>query len=1150
MFAHLHVHTEYSLLDGACRVEELVRRASELGQTSLAITDHGVMYGCVNFYNTCIKYGIKPIIGCEVYVAVRGLEQKSHGIDNDRNHLVLLCKNEIGYRNLISMVSKSWTEGFYTKPRVDKELLKKHSEGLIALSGCLAGEVNRAILRGDYQNAKDVALWFKGVFGSDYYLEMQNHGYSEQLSVNPALKRLSAELDIPLVATNDVHYTNKEDHEIQEILLCIGTNHVVGENTGMSFRTREFFLKSEKEMLEAFSDYPEAVSNTGEIVDKCDFDFRFGNIVLPHFDVPNNMDHSVYFRNQCFYGLDMLFESDPPQEYVDRLEYELDVINKMGYVDYFLIVADFIAFAKRNDIPVGPGRGSGAGSLAAYCMGITGIDPIRYNLLFERFLNPERVSMPDFDIDFCFVRRQEVIDYVCRKYGNDHVAQIVTFGTLAARAAIRDVGRALGMSYPLVDSIAKMIPNTLHITLDSALKESPELINIYRSNNDAHRLIDISKKVEGMLRHASTHAAGVVITREPVSYYVPLALNDSNAVTQYTMTELESLGLLKMDFLGLRNLTTIHDAVVMIRKIKPSFDIDKIPLDDPLTFKLLSEGKTEAVFQLESDGMKRTLMRLKPRSIEDLTAIISLYRPGPADSIDTYIRNKNNPERTEYKTEKLRDILGVTYGCMVYQEQVMEICREIAGYSYGRADLVRRAMAKKKQDVMDKERRNFIYGLKNDDGSVNCAGAVANGIDERTANEIFDEMSGFAKYAFNKSHACAYAHISYQTAYLKTHFPCQFMASTMSSVLDSGRKIAAYISEASKMGIKTLPPSVNESGNGFTVRGDSIIFGLEAVKNVGKGLIRKIVDERELNGKYKSFSDFMKRLYGREFNRRAAESLIKVGACDCLDENRNRMLLLLPQIFDALDSEGSRNIAGQIGFFDAGSELSSDDEFSSDTDIEDFTLTEKLSFEKELAGFYFSGHPMAEYEYIYRIIHASEITGLLSGDRHLDGKTVRLFGMIASVDVRKTKKGDRMCILRLEDLSGDIECLAFSSVFEKKREMFSVGKIVVVDGRVSEKENEDPSVICFDISPNPDQLYPKEKYKRKTGVFIRINRANSLNAEKAKALCRLFPGSSDVYFFDEKTESSKKIGRIDYSDPVKAYLISAFGKENIVFRKD
>lgn len=859
-FTHLHLHTEYSLLDGACRLDDLLDRAVELGMDSMAITDHGVMYGAVDFYKKAKARGIKPIIGCECYLASRGRKDKVHALDSERYHLVLLCENATGYQNLISMVSKSWTEGFYTKPRIDRELLEKYHEGIIALSACLAGEIPRALMADDYERAKEKALWYNNVFGQgNFFLELQNHGIREQKQIEPMLIRLSKETGIPLVATNDTHYVRKEDSKIQQVLICIATNTTLGQGNGLEFDSDEFYLKSEEEMYELFSHVPEAIENTQIIADRCNYDFEFGNTKLPHFEVPGGRDHFEWFKEQCYAGMHRNYGENPPKEYFDRLNYELDVINKMGYVDYFLIVHDFIRYAKSKGIPVGPGRGSGAGSIAAYCIGITGIDPMKYNLLFERFLNPERVSMPDFDVDFCYERRGEVIDYVIEKYGADHVAQIVTFGTLAARAAIRDVGRAMGIPYNVVDNVSKQVPRELNITIQKALKKSPEFRALYESSDEIKNLIDTSMKVEGMPRHTSTHAAGVVITRDPVASYVPLALNDNSPVTQYTMTTLEELGLLKMDFLGLRTLTVINDAVRMIRQKDKSFDINKIDITDKATYEMMASGQTEGVFQFESAGMKSVLVGLKPVDIEDLIAVISLYRPGPMDSINTYIENRHHPEKTVYKTEKLRDILDVTYGCMIYQEQVMQIFRSLAGYSYGRADIVRRAMSKKKHDVMEKERKNFIYGMVREDGTVECDGCVKRGIPAEVANDIFDDMSSFASYAFNKSHATAYAYVAYQTAYLKCHYPCEFMAALLSSVLDNTDKVTEYTDECNRIGIKILPPNVNESYDNFTVSDGNIRFGMLAIKNLGRSFIKNIISERNA-GRFTSFYNFCSKI--------------------------------------------------------------------------------------------------------------------------------------------------------------------------------------------------------------------------------------------------------------------------------------------------
>ena len=871
-FTHLHLHTEYSLLDGACRIEGLMQRVKALGQTAVAITDHGVMYGCVDFYKAAKKAGVKPIIGCEVYVATRTRFDKVNRIDGS-NHLVLLCKNETGYKNLIKMVSAGFTEGFYNKPRVDHELLEEYHEGLICLSACLAGEIPQALLAGDYEKAKNLARYYEDLFGKgNYYIEIQDHRLDEQRTVLPLLVRLSRETGIPLVATNDAHYLEKEDSRMQHILICIQTNKTVNDDDVLEFGTDEFYVKSTDEMYELFSAWPEACENTNRIAEMCSFDFEFGVTKLPYFVAPDGMDNKEYFVKLCRDGLLRRYGADVPEDIRARLDYEISIIDRMGYINYYLIVFDFINYAKSQGIPVGPGRGSGAGSLAAYCVGITNIDPIKYNLLFERFLNPERVSMPDFDIDFCYERRQEVIDYVIRKYGADHVAQIVTFGTMAARAAIRDVGRVLDMPYGTVDGIAKLVPMEPKMTLTKALSISRELKARYDADPQVKELIDMSLKLEGMPRHASTHAAGVVITREAADEYVPLATNDGNPVTQFTMTTIEELGLLKMDFLGLRTLTVIDDAEKMIRKREPGFSMDAVPYDDQRVYAMLNAGETEGVFQMESGGMTQAVMGLQSKSLEDIIAIISLYRPGPMESIPTYIANRHNPGNVKYKTPQLEHILDVTNGCIVYQEQVMQICRELAGFSYGQADLVRRAMSKKKHDVMEKERQHFVHG--NTEPGHECAGCVANGISETVANAIFDDMSSFASYAFNKAHAAAYAVVAYQTAYLKRHYPREFMAALLTSVLDNTGKVIEYTAECQRMGIRVLPPDINASDAGFTVEGKDIRFGLLALKNVGRNLIATVVRERS-GTPYRSLYDFCKRLHGTEINRRAVESMIK-----------------------------------------------------------------------------------------------------------------------------------------------------------------------------------------------------------------------------------------------------------------------------------
>ncbi|MBQ0083575.1 MAG: DNA polymerase III subunit alpha, partial [Clostridiales bacterium] len=916
-FSHLHVHTEYSLLDGCCRIDGLLERAKNLGQTSIAITDHGVMYGAVEFYKKAKEKGIKAIIGCEVYVAPRRRTDKDKFYDSEYSHLVLLCKNEQGYKNLIKMVSLAFTEGFYSKPRVDKELLEKYSDGLICLSACLAGEIPKLISNSRTEEAKNTALWYRDVFGEgNYYLELQDHGIYEQKGVNAGLIRISNETGIPLVATNDVHYILPEDSEAHKVLLCVQTGKKLGDKDTLEFKTDEFYLKSEQEMAEIFSAVPEAISNTEVIASKCNFAFEFGNIKLPYFDI-GERDHFEYFREKCYEGLRKNYGESPKKEAVERLEYELGVINKMGYVDYYLIVADFVNYAKTHDIPVGPGRGSGAASIAAYCIGITGIDPLRYNLLFERFLNPERVSMPDFDIDFCFVKRQEVIDYVVAKYGTERVAQIVTFGTMAARAAVRDVGRVMDIPYALCDKVAKLIPQEMKITIASALKKSADLKNMYESDESVKKMIDMAVKLEGMPRNASTHAAGVVISDKALNEYVPLSVNDEAVVTQYTMTALDELGLLKMDFLGLRNITIISDTEKAIRKTEPDFNIENVPLDDSQTIAMMAQGFTDGVFQFESEGMRSVLRQFVPENIEDLIAILSLYRPGPMDSIPKYIHNRHHPEDVKYAHPLLEPILKVTYGCIVYQEQVMQICVSLAGYSMGRADIVRRAMSKKKHDVMKKERSAFIYGEKDENGNIICEGAMSRGVPEEVASQIFDEMSAFASYAFNKGHAAAYGVIAYRTAYLKCHYPSVYLAALLSSVLDSAGKISQYTAEAKRLGIKLLPPSVNESFAEFTGEKGEIRYGLTALKNIGVSLIGRIIEERTQNGKYKSMYDFCSRVACRDFNRRALETLIKSGAMDGLENNRKQMIYGIESVMGAVEEKRRYSSGGQLDLFEA-----------------------------------------------------------------------------------------------------------------------------------------------------------------------------------------------------------------------------------------
>ena len=1070
-FVHLHLHTEYSLLDGACRIDGLFETAKRLGQKAVAITDHGVMYGAIEFYKKAKQHGIKPIIGCEVYVAPNSRFDKKKTEYSPYNHLVLLCKNIKGYENLIKLVSLGFTEGFYSRPRIDKELLEKHSEGLIALSACLAGEIPSAILFGEYEKAKQAAIYYKNLFGDgNFYLEMQNHGIKEQITVNAALKKLSSELDIPLVCTNDVHYLTKEDSKMQEVLLAIGTGKKIGDDDLMSFETDEFYLKSYEQMYELFGDTPEAISNTAKVAEKCNLEFEFHKLKLPVFDI-GDRDHLEYLSSMAVSGLKKHYGLTPSEQVKKRLEYELSVIDKMGFTDYFLIVQDYVAFAKKSGIPVGTGRGSGAGSLVAYCIGITGIDPIKYDLLFERFLNPERVSMPDFDIDFCFVRRQEVIDYVIEKYGKEQVAQIVTFGTMAAKGAVRDVGRVLNIPYNTCDKVAKLIPASLGQTLSNALSESVDLKNLYETDNDVKNIIDMALKIEGMPRHASTHAAGVVISDRPIYSYVPLALNDEAVVTQFTMTELEELGLLKMDFLGLRNLTVISDAVKMIKKYKPEFSIEEIPENDPETIKMMADGFTDGIFQFESEGMKQVLRSFKPENLEDLTAILSLYRPGPRNSIPTYIYNRHNPEKIVYKTTLLEPILKVTYGCIVYQEQVMQIFRSLAGYSLGRADIVRRAMSKKKHDVMAKERNSFIYGEKDENGNVLCDGAINRGVPKEVAEEIYDNVALFSSYAFNKSHAAAYTVIAYQTAYLKRHFAKEYMAALLSSVLDSAGKVTQYSAECNRLGIDILPPDVNESDLHFTVSGDNIRFGLLAIKNLGAGIISKMINQRSLS-KFTSLFDFCKRMNGRDFNKRALEGLIKSGALDSFGANRRQMLQSVEEIMSAVDEEALRNAGGQTSLFDDNVYENSVPSFEF-PNVDEMPEREKLLFEKEATGLYMSGHPLNEFLGNIKAIRATKVNDILE-HKISDGERVRFIGLVNNVKTKTTKTGNLMAFLGVEDLYDSINLTVFPKVFAPIKNTVKEGEIFLFEGKVTESDDRPSEIICDKV----EQVFPiKENFK-------------------------------------------------------------------------
>ena len=1120
-FTHLHLHTEYSLLDGACRIEGLMQRVKALGQTAVAITDHGVMYGCVDFYKAAKKAGVKPIIGCEVYVATRTRFDKVNRIDGS-NHLVLLCKNETGYKNLIKMVSVGFTEGFYNKPRVDHELLEEYHEGLICLSACLAGEIPQALLAGDYEKAKNLARYYEDLFGKgNYYIEIQDHGLDEQRTVLPLLVRLSRETGIPLVATNDAHYLEKEDSRMQHILICIQTNKTVNDDDVLEFGTDEFYVKSTDEMYELFSAWPEACENTNRIAEMCSFDFEFGVTKLPYFVAPDGMDNKEYFVKLCRDGLLRRYGADVPEDIRARLDYEISIIDRMGYINYYLIVFDFINYAKSQGIPVGPGRGSGAGSLAAYCVGITNIDPIKYNLLFERFLNPERVSMPDFDIDFCYERRQEVIDYVIRKYGADHVAQIVTFGTMAARAAIRDVGRVLDMPYGTVDGIAKLVPMEPKMTLTKALSISRELKARYDADPQVKELIDMSLKLEGMPRHASTHAAGVVITREAADEYVPLATNDGNPVTQFTMTTIEELGLLKMDFLGLRTLTVIDDAEKMIRKREPGFSMDAVPYDDQRVYAMLNAGETEGVFQMESGGMTQAVMGLQSKSLEDIIAIISLYRPGPMESIPTYIANRHNPGNVKYKTPQLEHILDVTNGCIVYQEQVMQICRELAGFSYGQADLVRRAMSKKKHDVMEKERQHFVHG--NTEPGHECAGCVANGISETVANAIFDDMSSFASYAFNKAHAAAYAVVAYQTAYLKRHYPREFMAALLTSVLDNTGKVIEYTAECQRMGIRVLPPDINASDAGFTVEGKDIRFGLLALKNVGRNLIATVVRERS-GTPYRSLYDFCKRLHGTEINRRAVESMIKSGAFDNLEAKRRSMMDGVEGILKSVESEARRNLDGQIDLFGAldGEQESGRNVYKLPDSGEEYPYDILLQMEKEVSGLYLSGHPLDHYRPVIEKVSTCRISELVGENAHAyDEQNVTLVCTVVRTKTINTKAGGMMAFITVEDLSGSMEVLAFPKVLLAASEAVHDNAVVVIKGRVSYKEDEPSKLIADSIVDveryEPDKITTDIK-RTNTGLWLKLSSMRSESFEETKNLLQIFEGNFPVYMYFEDTK--------------------------------
>ena len=1132
-FVHLHVHTEYSLLDGFSRVKNLVNRAKELNMSAVAITDHGCMFGAVDFYKVAKKEGIKPIIGCEVYTASRTLKDKDPNFDKSQGHLVLLAKNNEGYQNLIKLVSKAYVEGFYYKPRIDINELEKHSDGIIALSACLAGDVSQALMNRNYEKAKNIALKYKEIFGEEnYYIEIQDHNLPEQKEVNRELIKLSKEIGVGLVATNDVHYVNKEDAKIHDILMCIQMGKTVNDPTRMRFGSEEFYLKSREEMEEKFSDVQEALDNTIKIAQMCNVEFDFNTIHLPKYDVPNGYTAKEYLRMLCFKGLKERY-NNPSTEILDRLEYELSVIEKMGYVEYFLITWDFINFARENNIMVGPGRGSAAGSIVAYTLYITDIDPIKYSLLFERFLNPERVSMPDIDIDFCYERREEVIDYVKRKYGEDHVAQIITFGTMGAKAAIRDVGRVLDVSYSKVDNIAKEIPFALGMTIDKALDTNPNLKKLYEQDSETKEIIDVSRKIEGMLRHASTHAAGVVISKNPIDEYVPLYKHQDAISTQFTMTTLEELGLLKMDFLGLRTLTVIRDALDLIEKnqnVKINFS--NMDYDDPKVYELLSSGNTLGVFQLESGGMRSFMKQLKPDNFEDIVAGISLYRPGPMDSIPDYINNKNNPDNVKYLHKKLKPIMEVTYGCLVYQEQVMQVVRDLGGYTYGRSDLVRRAMGKKKMDVMEKEREYFIHGKLDENGEIEIPGCIRNGVSEEIGNKIFDDMIDFAKYAFNKSHAAAYGVLAYQTAYLKAHYPVEFMAALITSVMGNTDKVVEYIRECNNLKIDVLKPDINKSFTKFSVENKSIRFGLAAVKNVGVNVLNNIIQEREANGTFSDFNEFCKRLDAKDLNKRIIESLIKCGAFDELGINRASLLNGYEKLLESISMDRKKNLVGQVSLFDG---FNTDYEINDDIknmhslpELKELDEKEKLYLEKEVLGMYVSGHPLSQYKDDLKrnttIDNAklSEIKEDYITYLNLNEREVTMGGIVVNKTIRTTKRNDLMAIIELEDLFGVIEVIVFPQVLQKYNGIIQEDKIIYIEGRLSIKEDENAKLIAREIRDINDL-----DNKNRQTLYLKINSIeNKELVNKLISIVTKYPGENEVYIYSENIKQMYKWNHI------------------------
>lgn len=1145
-FVHLHLHTEYSLLDGACRIREAVEKAKALGQRALAVTDHGVMYGVVDFYKACKEAGIKPIIGCEIYMAPRGRADKQYDLDNRYSHLILLAKDQVGYHNLIKIVSKGFTEGFYYKPRADFELLEKYHEGLICLSGCIGGSVQQKLLHQSYEAAKAEALRYRNIFGDDYYLELQNHGYREDAVILSGLAKIHDETGIPMVATNDAHYLTKEDAYTQKVLMCIQMNKTLEDEDAPGFETDEFYLKSGDEMAQLFKDYEGAIENTVRIADACNYDFEFGQFHLPKFSLPEGESDSFSYLNKlCRNGLAKRYSQITPV-LEDRMEYELSTIRDMGYVDYFLIVGDFIAYAKNNDIPVGPGRGSAAGSIVAYCLGITDIDPIEYDLLFERFLNPERVTMPDIDIDFCYEKRSKVIDYVIQKYGEDNVAQIVTFGTMAAKQAVRDVGRAMGISYAQVDAVAKMIPFRLGITLQDAIDDVPALKELFETNQTVQRLLKQALRLEGFPRHNSTHAAGVVITEHQVSNFVPISLNGNSYVTQFPMTTLEELGLLKMDFLGLRNLTIIRDTEELIRKEDPSFKISDIPMDDSATFKTLSGGNTIGIFQMESAGMRQVLTRLKPTEFEDIIAVISLYRPGPMDSIPAYIDNKKNPEKVRYLTPELEPILKVTYGCIVYQEQVMQIVRNLAGYSYARADLVRRAMSKKKSDVMEREREIFLRGEMDADGNIIVPGALRNGISEKAANQIFDQMIDFAKYAFNKSHATCYAKVAYQTAYLKTHYSNAYLAALLTSVIGNTDKTAEYIEECRRLNINVLPPHINKSSAVFTATKHGIVFGLLAIKNVGLKMVEDIVGEREKNGEYKDFVDFANRVCGLDINSRALDSMIKSGVFDCFKFSRRHLSMVHVPLFDCLATEKNSQIEGQIGLFSMLNESPDLGMSFFEEAKPEFDKIEKLAFEKEMLGIHLTDNPFEPYLHIYKRKDITPLSAVLA-DQIDDGAEIWVFVQLDGFRSVKTKNGAEMGYLSFSDMGGNIEGILFPKNYAKIRSVLVKGSFIFARGRIQKDENRGTKLLVEEVRyPTNKELEAKTKR-----LYLKLPSKESGEMKAVLDILQKYPGEHEcIFYFEDTKKSFSTLNRfgVALEDDLLNELCNFLKKEEIVVK--